>query len=83
MVKVTKRDGQSEDFITEKVVVSAVKTGAPADVARKIAKDVEAKVYEGISTEEIRRMALEELRRKNPEWEKNWLTYDRAVKKRK
>ncbi|MFX0096941.1 MAG: ATP cone domain-containing protein [Candidatus Hodarchaeota archaeon] len=82
MVGIEKRDGRSEDFVAEKVVVSAVKSGAPADVAREIAKKVEARITEGISTKEIKRMILEMLREKNPEWEKNWLIYDRAVKKR-
>jgi hypothetical protein len=34
MIKVTKRDGRVEEFIPEKIVVSAVKTGAPVDLAR-------------------------------------------------
>ena len=88
MVKVTKRDGRTEDFIIEKVVVSMVKSGAPADVAREIARNVESEatgispVAVGIPTEDIRTKVLEELRKRNPEWEKNWLVYDRSVKKR-
>ena len=82
MVKVTKRDGRTEDFIIEKAVVSMVKSGAPADVAREIAKNIEAEVHEGISTRDIKTRVLEELREKNPEWEENWLLYDRSVKKR-
>ena len=87
-MKVTKRDGRTEDFVIEKVVVSMVKSGAPADVAREIAKNIESQatgispVAIGISTEDIRTKILEELRKRNPEWEKNWLLYDRAVKKR-
>ena len=38
LVKVTKRDGRTEGFVIEKVVVSMVKSGAPADVAREIAR---------------------------------------------
>lgn len=82
MVKVKKRDGRREDFVVEKVVVSMVKSGAPAEVARDIASKVEAEAREGITTEEIRSVVLGELRKRNPEWERNWLTYDRAVKKR-
>lgn len=82
MVRVKKRDGRSEDFVVEKVVVSMVKSGAPADFAREIAKNIEAEVHEGISTRDIKRRVLEELRKKNPEWEENWLLYDRSVKKR-
>jgi len=91
MVKVKKRDGRSEDFVIEKVIVSMVKSGAPANVAREIAKNIEAQIQkqatalyslEGVSTRDIKRRILEELRKKNPEWEENWLVYDRAVKKR-
>ena len=77
-----KRDGREEDFVVEKVVVSMVKSGAPAEVARDIAGKVEAKAREGMTTEEIGSVVLSELRNRNPEWERNWLTYDRAVKKR-
>ncbi|MFX1598106.1 MAG: ATP cone domain-containing protein [Promethearchaeota archaeon] len=82
MVGIKKRDGRSENFVAEKIVVSAVKSGAPASVAREIAKKVEAEVKDGISTKDIKRMVLEMLREENPEWEKNWLIYDREVKKR-
>jgi hypothetical protein len=34
------------------------------------------------STQEIKAKVLSMRRQKNPEWEKNWLTYDRAVKKK-
>ena len=80
-MKVTKRDGKTEDFVIEKVVVSMVKSGAPAEVARGIAKRIEAEVQEGV-IRDIRRRVLEELREKNLEWEENWLVYDRSVKKR-
>lgn len=82
MVRIEKRDGRSEIFVAEKIVVSAVKSGAPADIARKIAKEIEARLEEGMPTKDIKRMVLEMLREKNPEWERNWLIYDRAVKKR-
>jgi len=82
MVKVTKRDGRVEEFIPEKIVVSAVKTGAPVDLARQIARDVEKTAKDKTSTVEIRKKVLEELRSKKPEYEQNWLVYDRSVKKR-
>lgn len=83
MPKITKLDGRSEDFIYEKIVTSAVKSGATVDVARHIAKQIESSIKEGASTKEIKQMVLEALRKENPDWEDNWLTYDRAVKKRK
>lgn len=81
-MNVTKRDGRIEEFIPEKVVVSAIKSGASSKVARDIARDVENISKDGISTKEIKRMVLNGLKERNSEWEKNWLTYDRAVKKR-
>ena len=81
-IRVKKRDGRREDFVVEKVVVSMVKAGAPVEVAREIAGKVEAEAKEGMATEEIRSVVLGELRRRDPEWERNWLIYDRAVKKR-
>ena len=82
MVQVTKRDGRKEPFVPEKIVVSMVKTGAPADYARKTAQDIGKDAIDGITTREIRKMTLATLREKNPDWERNWLVYDGAVKKR-
>jgi transcriptional repressor NrdR len=79
---VTKRDGRTEDFIPEKIIVSIIKVGAPADVARQIAKDIQGKVKEKISTAEIRKIVLEDLRKRKPQWEQDWIIYDRAVKRR-
>lgn len=83
MVKVTKRDGRTEDFVYEKVVVSCIKSGAPVDVARDIAKGIEKRIHDNTSTKEIKKLVLDALREKNPELATNWQTYDKAVKKRK
>lgn len=83
MSRVVKRDGSLEEFITEKIVVSCLKAGAPSDVARRIAGEVERRAYEKMRTDEIRETVLELLREENPEWEKNWIVYDRAVKRRR
>jgi transcriptional repressor NrdR len=82
VVKILKRDGRSEDFAYEKVVVSCLKSGAPIGAAREIAKNVEAKVKENMPTPQIKKLVLEALKAKNPDWERNWSLYDRAVKKR-
>jgi transcriptional regulator NrdR family protein len=42
--KVIKKDGETEPFIKEKIVVSAVKTGAHVDIARDIADKIEKKL---------------------------------------
>ena len=46
MTKVVKRNGRVEQFVPEKLVVSVLKVGVPLNVARKIAKDVQAKLKE-------------------------------------
>ena len=38
MIMIKKRDGRKEPFIPEKIVVSAMKCGAPPDIARTIAR---------------------------------------------
>lgn len=82
MIMVKKRDGRKELFIPEKIVVSAIKSGAPPDVARIIAEDIERTAKEGMTTQEIKTKTLQLLKSKNPEWERNWMVYDTAVKKR-
>lgn len=86
-VFVIKRDGRKEPFIYEKIVVSCLKSGAPIDVARKIAKIVEAKLLESgvkeISARDLTKMVLENLRKENEDWFRNWIIYDRAVKRRR
>jgi transcriptional repressor NrdR len=85
MVKIKKRDGRKEEFVPEKIVVSSIKAGAPPEVAREIAKQLEEKIrhMNEMSTSELREMILDMLSEKNEEWKENWLLYDKAVKKRK
>ena len=86
-IYVIKRDGSREEFAYEKVVVSCLKSGATLDAARKIAKIVEAKILKSgkneITAKELTRMVLELLRNENEEWYRNWIIFDRAVKRRK
>jgi 2-phosphoglycerate kinase len=86
-VKVRKRDGRLEEFVPEKLVVSALKAGATPEAARKIALIVTARVLEEgkeeVSAKELTRMMLELLRRENEEWYRNWIVFDRAVKRRR
>lgn len=86
-ILVVKRDGRQEEFIPEKIVVSCIKAGAPPDIARKIAKIVEGRILESgattIEARELARMILELLRKENEEWYRNWIIFDKAVKKRR
>ena len=78
---VIKKDGSKEDFIKEKIVTSAVKTGAPVELARDIADKIEKQPKKEIKTIEIRKSVLDELKLHNPDWPKRWLNYDKAVKR--
>jgi transcriptional regulator NrdR family protein len=78
---VVKKDGKKEPFIKEKIVVSTVKTGAPVDLARKIADKIEEHPQESIKTAWIKKQVLDELELHNPDWPKRWLNYDKAVKR--
>ena len=82
MIMVKKRDGRKEPFIPEKIIVSAIKSGSPPDYARTIAQDIERSAKDGATTQEIKSKVLSMLKSKNPEWERNWVVYDTAVKKR-
>ena len=86
-VKVVKRNGSKEEFAVEKVVVSCMKAGAPIDVARKIGKIIEGRLLdkgvEEVSARDLTRMILELLRKENEEWYRNWIVFDRAVKRRR
>ncbi|RLF19380.1 MAG: ATPase [Thermoprotei archaeon] len=87
MITVVKRDGRKEEFIPEKIVVSCLKAGATPEAARKIAKIIEGRLLEkGVSevtAKELTKMILELLKKENEEWYKNWIIFDRAVKRRR
>lgn len=78
---VIKRDGRKEEFIPEKIVVSAIKSGANKEIARKIAEKVEKIDKEEIETKEIREIVLNELKSIDPDWHKRWLSYDKGIKR--
>jgi len=44
MVMVTKQDGRSESFIPEKLIVSAIKSGAAPEEARMMARQIESEI---------------------------------------
>jgi ATP cone domain. len=87
MVFVIKRNGSKEEFSIEKIVVSCLKAGATLEKARKIAYIIQGRIYEKdlneISAKELTKQILELLKRENEEWYKNWLLYDKAVKRRR
>ena len=78
---VIKKDGRKEPFIKEKIVVSAVKAGASPEVARDIADKIEKHPEESIKTKWVRKKVLDELEYHNPEWPKQWLNFDKNIKR--
>ncbi|MEA1993905.1 MAG: ATP cone domain-containing protein [Euryarchaeota archaeon] len=82
MFEIEKRDGRIEEFIPEKVVVSCVKAGADLEAARDISNEIKRELREKTSSTVLRNQILDLLGKKDPEWKKNWLVYDKAVKKR-
>ncbi len=84
---VIKRDGRREPFIYEKIVMSCLKAGAPPEIARKIATKIFAKIImeerKEVTAKELTKWILEQLRQENEEWYRNWIVFDRAVKRRK
>ncbi|MEM1627201.1 MAG: ATP cone domain-containing protein [Sulfolobaceae archaeon] len=81
---VIKRDGKEEPFIIEKIVVSILKAGAPIDVARRIAKKAECKFMdaEKVTAKDLTKFILTELKSVNEEYYRNWIVFDKAIKKR-
>lgn len=81
-MKVKKRDGSTEVFMPEKVVVSALKAGAPYETARDIASSLSKRSESSMKSSEIRTYVLSELRsRKAAKAADSWETYDRTHKK--
>lgn len=86
-ITVVKRYGNKEPFVVEKIVVSCLKAGAPPDVARKIGKIIEGRLLDQgkseVTAKELTKMILELLRKENEEWYRNWVLFDRIVKRRR
>lgn len=60
---VVKKDGSMEAFDKNKIARGCEKSGASADVAKKVANAVSKKVKDGMSTIEIGEMAIAELKK--------------------
>lgn len=80
--KVQKRSGSLEDFDSRKIYNACVAAGAPQEIAEEIAKEVEQKAYDGITTDEVRRYVLARLKELAPHAYEAWTFYDRVAKGR-
>jgi len=79
--EVIKKDGSKEPFIKQKIVTSAVKAGAPVNIARRIAREIEGRSDPEISTKDIRKYILDTMELHNPDVAKNWINYDKNIKR--
>src|SRR3989344_4906942 len=61
-ILIAKADGEQEPFNPEKLVSSLMRAGAEHPLARDISRDIEANLYNGITTQEIYRRAFLKLR---------------------
>ncbi len=61
-ILIAKADGEQEPFNSEKLVSSLMRAGAEHPLARDIGRDIEAGLYNGITTQEIYRRAFSKLR---------------------
>jgi len=78
MMKVQKKNGTTERFAREKIVVALLKNGNKLTDARKIAREVE-KSFKGkslVTVEEIRKEILQRLEKINKELYEKWLSYE-------
>ncbi len=85
MIKtVAKRDGSLEPFSAQKLTSSMVKDGVPADVARKIAEEIQESpdLKEETTSADIRAAVLVKFQQLNLEWDHAWRKYEFEVKHR-
>jgi len=64
-MKVKKKDGKLEEFDKNKIIRVCKRAGSSEKEAEDIVESISGEIYDGISTEEIRLLVLEELQRKN------------------
>ena len=82
-MEVKKIDGSTEIFMPEKVVVSAVKAGAPYETAREIASSLSSRSESVLESSKIREIVLTELRERGAKSSADaWESYDSEHKKR-
>ncbi|MGD2072219.1 MAG: ATP cone domain-containing protein [Candidatus Thorarchaeota archaeon] len=80
-MEVRKRNGSTEIFMPEKVVVSTVRAGASYEMAREIASSLSSRTESMIDSSEIRSYVLSELRSRNASSAADsWESYDRERK---
>jgi 2-phosphoglycerate kinase len=83
-MQIKKKDGSLEPYMPEKVVVAAVKAGAPYQTARDIAASLSTRTESVMTTSDVRKYVLSELRSKGAaKSADSWEAYDSKHKKKK
>ncbi len=59
MLRVRKRDGRLEEFSKAKIIRTCLRAGASKRVAERVADEVERRIYDGISTDEVLELVIE------------------------
>ena len=77
-MRVKRKNGKEEEFMTEKIVVAIVKAGGKAEVARSIAKEVENALAKSpvVTSKQIRTEVLNRLKTKDMRTYESWIAYD-------
>jgi transcriptional regulator NrdR family protein len=81
-MRVRRKDGREEEFVSEKIVVAVVKAGGKVEIARTIAKEVERALSSNtsVTTEQIRTEVLNRLKNKDNKTYNSWIAYDKENK---
>ena len=80
MAKVKKRSGAMKDFDKAKLKAALKKAGAKEEHATKVVGTVSARVREGMTTAEIKRMTATELRKLDPKAAQKYETFKKPMK---
>jgi transcriptional regulator NrdR family protein len=83
-MKVSRKDGSEQDFVSEKIVVAVLKAGGRVDTARSIAREVESALARSsrVSTDQIRTEVLSRLMKADHATYDSWVAYEKQNKKR-
>lgn len=77
-MQIKKNDGTLEPYMPEKVVVAAVKAGAPYQTARDIAASLSTRTESVMTAADVRKYVLTELRSRGAtQAADHWEAYDR------
>jgi transcriptional regulator NrdR family protein len=81
-MRVRRKDGREEEFVSEKIVVAVVKAGGKAEIGRAIAKEVERALSSNttVTTEQIRTEVLNRLKSRDSKTYNSWVAYDKENK---